>query len=150
LQAAGIEVGLPSCFSEVKSVNEAEVVSKAQALEQNASPAKPVISHTTNVSESILTPPAPAADFSAKISQLVRQHTMPKPKQELPKPKDPVKQYLDWLRGDEPVLVEEARKKLTRLVMERDDLLAVWNEQGRLIDVEFSKLISNSASYEPK
>ncbi|PSB60670.1 hypothetical protein C7B79_24885 [Chroococcidiopsis cubana CCALA 043] len=136
LQAAGIEVRLPSCLSEVESANEQQIAQKARTLSSNPTQPKAQI--------------APDPNFSARLGALVRQRTLLQPQPELSKPNDSLQQYLSWLHGDEPVLVEEARKKLTRLVMERSDLLAVWDEQGRLINVEFSKLISNSASYEPK
>ena len=122
LQTAGIEVKLPTCFENRDVGSEQEVVRKAETLVQNTAQSKPVI--------------PPAADFTAKMSQLVTQHTLPKPKQGLPKPKNSLQMYLDWLHGDEPVLVEEARKKLNRLVMERDDLLPHWDDGGQLIGVE--------------
>ena len=122
LQTAGIEVKLPTCFENRDVGSEQEVVRKAETLVQNTTQSKPVI--------------PPAADFTAKMSQLVTQHTLPKPKQGLPKPKNSLQMYLDWLHGDEPVLVEEARKKLNRLVMERDDLLPNWDDGGQLIGVE--------------
>jgi len=122
LQVAGIEVKLPSCFREVATVSEVVVAQKAKTLSSNPTRPKNAV--------------APDPKFGAKFGALVRQQTLPKPKPEKQQPTDPLQQYLEWLHGDEPVLVEEARKKLTRLVMERDDLLPVWDSQGRLIDVE--------------
>ncbi|OWY62052.1 hypothetical protein B7486_60480, partial [cyanobacterium TDX16] len=121
LEAAGIEVRLPSCLSEVPSASPEEVAQKAKTLSNHPQRPRAEI--------------APVPDFSARLSALVRQRTLP------PTPKkqqltDSLQMYLEWLHGQEPVLVEEARKKLNHLVMKRSDLLAVWDEQGRLIDVE--------------
>ncbi|MDV2997449.1 MAG: hypothetical protein N4J56_007154 [Chroococcidiopsis sp. SAG 2025] len=121
LEAAGIEVRLPSCLSEVPSTSPEEVTQKAKTLSNHPQRPRAEI--------------APVPDFSARLSALVRQRTLP------PTPKkqqltDSLQMYLEWLHGQEPVLVEEARKKLTRLVMERSDLLADWDERGRLIDIE--------------
>ncbi|OWY63654.1 hypothetical protein B7486_51880 [cyanobacterium TDX16] len=121
LEAAGIEVRLPSCLSAVTSVSPEEVAQKAKTLTNHPQRPRAEI--------------APVPDFSARLSALVRQRTLP------PTPKkqqltDSLQMYLEWLHGQEPVLVEEARKKLNHLMMERSDLLAVWDEQGRLIDVE--------------
>lgn len=124
LQAAGIEVKLPSCLSDGVSVNEAQIALKARALENKPTQAQAQI--------------APDHDFRTKMSQLVRHRTLPKPNpEEKQRSQDPLQMYLEWLRGDEPVLVEEARKKLTRLVMERVDLEADWDDDGKLIDVTF-------------
>lgn len=136
LQAAGIEVKLPTCFEDHDVVSDRVVARKAETLVQNTAQPKSVI--------------PPAADFTAKMNQLVIQHALhgrqggegtspqrpTKPKPELPTPKDSLQMYLDWLHGDEPVLVAEARKKLNRMVMERDDLLPHWDDGGQLIDVE--------------
>ena len=99
------------------------IVRKAETLAQNTAEPKRAIEL--------------CADFSSRMAQLVRQRSLPKSEPEKSKLKDPVEQYLEWLRGDEPVLVEEARKKLTRLVMEREDLEADWDEEGKLINVTF-------------
>ena len=120
LEAAGIEVRLPSCLSEVPSASPEEVAQKAKTLSNHPQRPRAEI--------------APVPDFSARLSALVRQRTLPltPKKQQLT---DSLQMYLEWLHGQEPVLVEEARKKLTRMVMERSDLLADWDERGRLIDV---------------
>jgi hypothetical protein len=80
---------------------------------------------------------APVPDFGSKFGALVRQQTLPKPQQKLQQPTNQLQMYLSWLHGDEPVLVEEARKKLMRLVMSRDDLEADWDDEGKLINVTF-------------
>jgi len=126
LQAASITVQLPSCFREAASVNEQVVAQKAKIVQNQLERAPKAIATDPN--------------FGSKIAALVRQRTLPNPKLEKHHaPTDLLQQYLEWLRGDEPVLVEEARKKLTRMVMERDDLEAEWNEEGKLIDVTFLK-----------
>ena len=122
LQGAGITVQLPDCFNEVQPVSKVVVADKARTLSSNPTQPKAQIASDPN--------------FSARLSALVRQRTLLQPQQELSKPNDPIKQYLSWLHDDEPVLVKEARKKLTRLVMERDDLLPHWDDGGQLIGVE--------------
>ncbi|MGL4620939.1 MAG: hypothetical protein ACRCZS_18065 [Chroococcidiopsis sp.] len=120
LEAAGIEVRLPSCLSAVPSASPEEVAQKAKTLSNHPQRPRAEI--------------APVPDFSARLSALVRQRTLP-PTLKKQQPTDSLQMYLEWLHGQEPVLVEEARKKLTRLVMERSDLLPDWDERGRLIDV---------------
>lgn len=124
LQGAGITVQLPSCLSEVAPVSERVVVEKAKTVQSH---------HTPQPRVEI----APDPDFGSKFGALVRQRTLPKPNPEKQRSQNLLQMYLEWLRGDETVLVEEARKKLTRLVMERDDLEADWDDEGKLIDVTF-------------
>ncbi|MDV2997674.1 MAG: hypothetical protein N4J56_007379 [Chroococcidiopsis sp. SAG 2025] len=120
LEVAGIEVRLPSCLSEVSQVSDRVVADKAKALSSNSIQPKDVM--------------APDPNFGARLGALVRQRTL-QPTAKKQQPTDSLQMYLSWLHSDEPVLVEEARKKLARLVMERDDLLPDWDERGRLIDV---------------
>ncbi|OWY64395.1 hypothetical protein B7486_47590 [cyanobacterium TDX16] len=70
LQAAGIEVKLPSCLSEVESANEQEIAQKARTLSSNPTQPKAQI--------------APDPNFSARLSALVRQRTLLQPQQDCP------------------------------------------------------------------
>jgi len=137
LQSAGIEVKLPTCFEDRDVVSEQEVVRKAERLIKRAG--HPPVT-TSTLAQNTAEPKRaiePCADFSSRMSQLVKQRTLPKGKPSKQQPCDRTAMYLSWLHGDEPVLVEEAKKRLTRMVMERDDLEADWDEEGKLMNVTF-------------